>query len=71
MKPHRIFSLLLTAALVISYGFPAHAADENEILSEEVSAPEPVSVSENQPEELPTEDCGKSSEKELVSVSEN
>lgn len=71
MKPHRIFSLLLTAALVISYGFPAHAADENEILSEEVSAPEPVSVSENQPEELPTEDCGKSSENELVSVSEN
>lgn len=71
MKPHRIFSLLLAAALLISYGFPAYADDENEMLSEEAPAPGPVSVSANQPEELPAENSGKDSEREQPSVSEN
>lgn len=65
MKPYRILSLLLAAVLTISYGFPAHAVSENDILSDE--DPKPVSVSGSQSEISSQED----SAKETASVSDN
>lgn len=63
MKRHRILSVLLAALLTLSYSFPTFAVSENDLssdgnaVSESTSAPEPTTVSENQPEILSGDDA--------------